>query len=710
MKKYSIIIAGAILSAFAFSSCNKEEANVNEKEVVPQPIHFYAETIETKTTFGTPEGTSYPTVWTNNKGIKISQNKAASVEATVTPKESGAKADFTPATAITDDGSGNYMFYALSPSSAQSSKINTTKKTWNINVPTEQTPLANSVDEAAQVLYAEYDAGTTFPTAVPFQFHHVTAYGKVSFTNLALDDGETISSVIMTSSATWAGKWYYYIEDNATDGTHAGDFVPNSGTTNKKLTITTDKASDVWFACAPVDLSDGGSIDFVIVTDKGTFSRKVTFPAGKGNFQAGHIASFSVNMSGIPRVTPATNIAGIKAICTDPSASVPFTANLTDALVTLVNGNNFYLEDASGAIYGFTSGHGLSAGDKLNGTIKGNITKYQGNYEITGFVNEATKTTGSEVTPTLVTADALLDSFASYESKLVKVANVTISEVNGKNLSIEGSSLIVYNNPGIILPVGSIINAVGIATYYNETKEVKIFSLAEEDKISIVSQITASDKEVEVGKTVLVGASSNSPATITYLSGNSSIATVDDSGTITGVAEGSTTITCSVAASGVYSAAEKVINITVSPAGVTDYSTTYTSNVTLSTTGGTSASTAKVVISGTQYDAIKAGTGSVQGAVKITVPTGTTKLHVHMAAWNGESVTVTVTPAANVSGDNAIALTADAGVKNNTPFTLAEDASGYYTCINLTGITDNTELTFAATTGKRFVIFGVNTE
>lgn len=565
MKKYSIIIAGAILSAFAFSSCNKEEANVNEKEVVPQPIHFYAETIETKTTFGTPEGTSYPTVWTNNKGIKISQNKAASVEATVTPKESGAKADFTPATAITDDGSGNYMFYALSPSSAQSSKINTTKKTWNINVPTEQTPLANSVDEAAQVLYAEYDAGTTFPTAVPFQFHHVTAYGKVSFTNLALDDGETISSVIMTSSATWAGKWYYYIEDNPTDGTHAGDFVPNSGTTNKKLTITTNKASDVWFACAPVDLSDGGSIDFVIVTDKGTFSRKVTFPAGKGNFQAGHIASFSVNMSGIPRVTPATNIAGIKAICTDPdpSASVPFTANLTDALVTFVNGSNFYLEDASGAILGYTSGHGLSAGDKLNGTIKGNITKYQGNYEITGFVNEATKTTGSEVTPTVVTADALLDNFASYESKLVKVANVTISEVNGKNLSIEGSSLIVYNNPGIILPVGSIINAVGIATYFNETKEVKIFSLAEEDKISIVSQITASDQNVTVGNTVSIGATTNSPATITYASSDETVATVNASGVVTGVKAGSATITCSVAASGKYLAASKDITVTV---------------------------------------------------------------------------------------------------------------------------------------------------
>ena len=78
--------------------------------------------------------------------------------------------------------------------------------------------------------------------------------------------------------------------------------------------------------------------------------------------------------------------------------------------------------------------------------------------------------------------------------------------------------------------------------------------------------------------------------------------------------------------------------------GQGDYSTNYTGNVTLSATGGTSASACKVVINNTQYNGIKAGTGSVYGAMKITVPGSTKYLHMHVAAWNGESVTLSVTP------------------------------------------------------------------
>lgn len=573
MKKLVNILFATAVAAFALVSCQKnlQEENVSQKETVEAPaIHFYATDIATKTVFGDVVSKQYPTLWTTNKGIKISYNKKTSVEATVTPKDGDAKADFTPASEITDAGTGTNVFYALSPSTAQAANISGSYYSWRFTVPTSQTPLDASVDEDAQVLYAKYDAGATFPTAVPFSFRHLTAYGKLSFKGLALDGDETVTSITLTASENWVGEWYYYVDTK--DPNTEGDIKPASA--SKKLTLNTDKVTDIWFACAPVDLSDGGTIDINVFTNKGVFVKKITFPAGKGDFAYGEIGAFMVDMSAVTRTTIVNSIAEIKALYT--SSAVPFVANLTDALVTLDNSNNFYLEDASGAILGFTAGHGLSAGDKLNGTIQGTITKYQGNYEITDFINEATKTTGSEVTPYVVTADDLLDNFASYESKLVKVANVTISAVNNKNLNIEGSSLIVYNNPGIILPAGSVINAVGIATYYNTDKEVKIFSLADDDMISIVSQITASDKNVGVGGDIAIGATTNSPATITYVSGNTSIATVDDSGNIHGVAAGSTTITCSVAASGKYSAGSKVINVTVSGGAV--YTLTFSSS------------------------------------------------------------------------------------------------------------------------------------
>ena len=143
--------------------------------------------------------------------------------------------------------------------------------------------------------------------------------------------------------------------------------------------------------------------------------------------------------------------------------------------------------------------------------------------------------------------------------------------------------------------------------------------------------------------------------------------------------------------------------------GQTNYSTTYTSNVTLSTEGGTSATTCKVIIDGTPYDGIKAGTGNIAGAWKVTVPAGTEYLHLHVAAWKNDNVTLTVTPS-NLVDD--IVLTSNNGISSNSPFTFDGDPStdDYYKVIVLGNLSEDTDLTFTATTGKRFVVFGVNSD
>ncbi|MBO6027358.1 MAG: T9SS type A sorting domain-containing protein [Bacteroidales bacterium] len=144
--------------------------------------------------------------------------------------------------------------------------------------------------------------------------------------------------------------------------------------------------------------------------------------------------------------------------------------------------------------------------------------------------------------------------------------------------------------------------------------------------------------------------------------------------------------------------------------GQSNYSTDYTGNITLSTAGGTSASACKVVINNVQYDGIKAGTGSVNGAMKIAVPSGTKYLHIHAAAWNGNTVSLAVTPSGY--SDN-IALTANSGIANNSPFTFNGDPStdDYYKVITFSSaLTADTDLTFTAVGGKRFVIWGVTSE
>ena len=563
MKKIVNFLFATAVAALAMVSCQKKElaVDVNENEVVESPIHFYATEIATKTVFGDFATDQYPTLWTNSKNIKISYNKKSSVEATVTPQSGGTKAVFTPASSFSADDGSSHIFYAMSPATAQGANISSSYYSWRFIIPASQTPLTNSVDEDAQIIYAKYDAGDTFPTSVPFAFSHVTAYGKLSFSNLALDGDEDITSITLTASKDWVGQYFYYVATK--DSNTEGDFKPREDYVSKKITLTTNKSSDIWFACAPVDLSNGGTIDINIFTNKGVFVKKVTFPAAKGNFQAGHVASFTVNMDGISRTAKVNTIAAVKALYND--ANVPFVADLTDALVTIVNNDNFYLQDATGAIYGYTSGHGLSVGDMLNGIISGTVTNYYGIKEIINVDILATKTTGNTVTPTTVAHATLVDNFDDYESEYVKVEGLTVSAVSGKDVTVsENPNLKIRNESSTTLTVGTQLNAVGAAVTYNGTKQVKVYSITDADLIKIGSVITASDKSVDVGDDVAIGATTNSPATITYLSANTSIATVDESGTIHGVAAGSTTITCSVAASGKYLTGSKVINVTVS--------------------------------------------------------------------------------------------------------------------------------------------------
>ena len=126
---------------------------------------------------------------------------------------------------------------------------------------------------------------------------------------------------------------------------------------------------------------------------------------------------------------------------------------------------------------------------------------------------------------------------------------------------------------------------------------------------------------------------------------------------------GTTSVTVTAKVGEVTSDQFEVTGLTVTQF-VQTYANTYTSNVELTTTGGTSASAAKVVIDGTNYDAIKAGTGKAAGSCIVTIPENTKTLHFHAAGWKGETVTLTVTTENDETGTN-YNLVADEGVNNN---------------------------------------------
>jgi len=141
---------------------------------------------------------------------------------------------------------------------------------------------------------------------------------------------------------------------------------------------------------------------------------------------------------------------------------------------------------------------------------------------------------------------------------------------------------------------------------------------------------------------------------------------------------------------------------------------TYTSNVELKGNSDTKAYAEKVKITVeevlTEFDALRACTGSAAGSCTVKVPAGTQTLHFHAAAWNAKTSTITVT-----MGETELlvqSLTADAGINNSSPYTLTGIPYEYYYSIDLSSysLTEETTITFSAGSDKRFVLFGVNQE
>ena len=123
-------------------------------------------------------------------------------------------------------------------------------------------------------------------------------------------------------------------------------------------------------------------------------------------------------------------------------------------------------------------------------------------------------------------------------------------------------------------------------------------------------------------------------------------------------------------------------------------------------TAGTNGSSASVSVGGASHSAIKVGTSSKGGTMTITIPTNAKKLSLYAAAWKGvTNLSLNITPNTKVS-PTSIALTANSGIANNSPFTFNGSADNYLSNIDLSSITTETTLTFTSSTTKRFVVWG----
>ena len=249
-------------------------------------VHFTAGSLQTKTAFAEPtveDGVAtYPTRWTaNDTEVAISLNYETAIAAGVVPSADFTQADFE-ADFAESKASAPYTFYVLSPASALKA-VSASRKALTVEIPAVQTPIATSVDEAAQILVAKSAESQTLPEKVDVHFAHLTGYGRLTLKNLP----EGVTSVTLVSpEQPWAGTWYYNTEDGSVEAKEA----------SSSITLKTDGTGDIWFACAPVDMK-GKKLKVSATTANGVYEREITLSGKNVDFTAGHVYKFSVNMA-----------------------------------------------------------------------------------------------------------------------------------------------------------------------------------------------------------------------------------------------------------------------------------------------------------------------------------------------------------------------------------------------------------------------------
>ncbi len=295
--------------------------------------------------------------------------------------------------------------------------------------------------------------------------------------------------------------------------------------------------------------------------------------------EASEAVEFTVAGEGGGDTPTPTTIADIKAgIGTDTNEGDAFEAFFSNVIVTYVNGNNAYLEDSTGGLLVYLNGHGLTAGTTLSGsaTLKGKA--YNGLQEITTFTkgDDFTATEGATIPVTTVTVAELKANFAQYESRRVKlegVTNETAIKANKTSIKImQGDVDYVIRTQAELsteIPANSTFDVIGYpATFKTDTQfNVWLYDdFTVQPGGEVKSSISVADMSVEVGKTKTIQATvTPSNAVVTYTTTSSAI-TIDGN-KVTGVSEGSATVTANIAAfEGSYTASSTTFTVTVTAA------------------------------------------------------------------------------------------------------------------------------------------------
>ena len=265
------------VAAMGFVACSMENEPVVENKNEVHTISVVAGFDATRSGFGELAGDSYKQVWDGTETIvwSIVTNDSASDMGNVANTSTGSSISFDISTAGIYDGVNVNGGRILLCTPKESAIVNGGAIV--AQVPSNQTPLANSCDPKAHVLTSEtpYEGDVKNLTSLTATFQHYSAYGRMTFTALpTFEEGATIKDVVLN-----IGSYTYVLNpENVVDNVYWFGCTPNAALTAMTVTIRT--------------------------TDNYSYTKTLNLEGKDFAFTKGELTQFKVNMSTADVIAP----------------------------------------------------------------------------------------------------------------------------------------------------------------------------------------------------------------------------------------------------------------------------------------------------------------------------------------------------------------------------------------------------------------------
>ncbi|MCR4966043.1 MAG: chitobiase/beta-hexosaminidase C-terminal domain-containing protein [Bacteroidales bacterium] len=159
-----------------------------------------------------------------------------------------------------------------------------------------------------------------------------------------------------------------------------------------------------------------------------------------------------------------------------------------DVTFVFANGNNIYIQDATGGLLIYNQNGNITneynEGDVISGGICGTYTLYNGLVEMIPLANPNTASSNvGTISPVLADIEAIEAQYYVFESRLVKLTDVTFTEGgtytsgSSSNLNIEqnGETMVcrsVFKTLDMTIPAGQHADVTGFVLQYNNNYQI----------------------------------------------------------------------------------------------------------------------------------------------------------------------------------------------------------------------------------------------